>query len=337
MSSALKSIGKIAGPAASIAGAVTGQPWLSAIGTGISGFTGGASAPNVPGVSVYQPQNVGAADAATYGLIGENAANNPAQSKLGDFNTILNNRMNNPYADARVAGATEAGGALQNSGRGAIGTAGELNTSALAALPSARAVLEQAMDPQNALYDRTLQRLQDQIRVGQSARGITMSPYGADLENHGLSDFNLDWENNKLQRMTSGLSAYTGATTGAANTATSAANLSKFGAGEIASGAELPYGAYSANQSDDYTALMDYINAAEQANVPRSQAIAQYLQYMGLGTNAAVAAGNQANTQYQNSVTQAQNYATGLGQLTSNLPSINDISAAFDKYFGSKS
>lgn len=74
-------------------------------------------------------------------------------------------------------------------------------------LSGANAVMNTAFDPQGALYDRTLQQVQDQQRVGQAARGITMSPYGAGLENKALSDFNIDWQNNQLGRQTQGLGA----------------------------------------------------------------------------------------------------------------------------------
>lgn len=59
---------------------------------------------------------------------------------------------------------------------------------------------QQAFDPQGALYDRTLQRVTDQERAGQSARGLAMSPYGAGLEGQTLSNFNIDWENSMLAR-----------------------------------------------------------------------------------------------------------------------------------------
>lgn len=60
-------------------------------------------------------------------------------------------------------------------------------------------------DPQNALYDRTLQRMQDQVRAGQSARGVAMSPYGAAGEGEASKNFNIDWANNQLSRQVAGL------------------------------------------------------------------------------------------------------------------------------------
>ena len=68
-----------------------------------------------------------------------------------------------------------------------------------------------SLDPQNALRDRTQQQVVDASRAGQSARGIAMSPYGAGLENDAVRNFNIDWQNQKLQRQTQGTQAFSGA------------------------------------------------------------------------------------------------------------------------------
>lgn len=61
-------------------------------------------------------------------------------------------------------------------------------------------ILNNGFDPQNQLYSRTQQQLQDQVRAGQAARGINMTPYGAGLENQANSNFNLDWQDRQLGR-----------------------------------------------------------------------------------------------------------------------------------------
>lgn len=63
------------------------------------------------------------------------------------------------------------------------------------------AILNQGMDPQNALYDRTRGQVEQQTRAGQAARGIQTTPYGGSLEGGVMSDFNIDWQNAQLQRM----------------------------------------------------------------------------------------------------------------------------------------
>lgn len=64
----------------------------------------------------------------------------------------------------------------------------------------ANQMMNEGFDPQNEFYDRAAGQQQNQMRASQGARGIQMSPYGAGLENHGMSDFNIDWRNQQLQR-----------------------------------------------------------------------------------------------------------------------------------------
>lgn len=75
-----------------------------------------------------------------------------------------------------------------------------------------------SMDPQKALYDRTLQQIQDQSRASSSAHGVGMGGYGAGVENKAVGDFNIDWQNQQLARMLSGLQGYGQASAGADRT-----------------------------------------------------------------------------------------------------------------------
>lgn len=63
-------------------------------------------------------------------------------------------------------------------------------------------LFQQGFDPQNALYGRTAHDTGEQIDAGLSKRGLDMSPYGAGVYNKGMSDFNIDWQNNQLGRAT---------------------------------------------------------------------------------------------------------------------------------------
>ncbi|KAB0643358.1 hypothetical protein [Burkholderia latens] len=71
------------------------------------------------------------------------------------------------------------------------------------------------LDPQNALYDRTLNQLTQQTGATNSMYGLGSSAAGAGVQNQALSNFNIDWQNNQLSRALQGLQGYTGA----ANTA----------------------------------------------------------------------------------------------------------------------
>jgi hypothetical protein len=68
----------------------------------------------------------------------------------------------------------------------------------------AQDIWNQAADPQSALYARTVQQLQDQTRAASEAAGMGMTPYGAGIEGSTMSNFNIDWQNNLLNRMMQG-------------------------------------------------------------------------------------------------------------------------------------
>lgn len=68
-------------------------------------------------------------------------------------------------------------------------------------------VMQTAFDPQNALYDKTQQQVQDQTRAGQAARGLGNSAEGSMEEANAMSNFNVNWQNNQLQRQAQGVSS----------------------------------------------------------------------------------------------------------------------------------
>lgn len=74
-----------------------------------------------------------------------------------------------------------------------------------------------SLDPQNALHDRAQGQVVDSTRAGESARGLAMGPYGAGLENKAVSDFNIDWQNQQLQRQAQGTGSFAQAGNTAAN------------------------------------------------------------------------------------------------------------------------
>jgi hypothetical protein len=77
--------------------------------------------------------------------------------------------------------------------------------------PDIASMLTTAFDPQQALYNRTLQQVTDQTRAGEATRGVADTPFGAAAEGNALSNFNIDWQNQQLQRQESGLGSATGA------------------------------------------------------------------------------------------------------------------------------
>ena len=95
-----------------------------------------------------------------------------------------------------------------------------------------------ALDPQNALHDRTAQQVQDQARASSAAHGVAMSPYAAGTENQAMSNFNIDWQNNQLLRMIQALTGMSGATNAAGNVNNAATNAGQLALGNRKFGAQ---------------------------------------------------------------------------------------------------
>lgn len=190
--------------------------------------------------------------------------------------------MYNQYAPGLMANAAGVGGWEQGLGQQLAGAYAPLQQ-------GAGQVMQSGMDPQNALYARTAQQLQEQIRAAEAARGIAMTPYGAGVEGQTMANFNIDWQNQQLQRQLAALQGAGGA-------------LGQYGAG-VAGGAGLaqqgagfPIGAMAG--------LFGAQNEALQPQIAANQAQQQML--MSLFSN-----------QQQQQQQARQNQLSGLGGLGS--------------------
>jgi len=143
----------------------------------------GSDAPPAP--ATYQFQNQGAADSAAWSGI----------DKMGQ----QPNYGQQAY-DAFSPGFYGASGASGWDPQGTVAAGNYLTQAGAPLADYGFKMLDQGIDPQNQLYDRSRQLLQDQVRAGQSSRGIAMTPYGAGLEGKAMSDFNTDWRNSQVQR-----------------------------------------------------------------------------------------------------------------------------------------
>jgi hypothetical protein len=74
----------------------------------------------------------------------------------------------------------------------------------------ANRALQAAFDPREAMFKQRQQDLIDATRAAESARGITMTPYGAGIEANAIGRFYNDWQNEQIQRMYVGSQTATG-------------------------------------------------------------------------------------------------------------------------------
>jgi hypothetical protein len=281
----------------------------------VSGIMGGGDAPSAPNIQTWIPPRLNDAATSWWTLYDSNSKLDPYKDYAKQFQDVYNTQYYNPYAGGAQTAANNAGAAYGQVGNQSLNAGQQVNGAALSMLPYAQQIMQTAMDPQNALYDRTLQQVQDQQRVAQAARGVTKSPYGAGLENQALSNFNIDWQNNQLQRQATGLEAANKAITGAAANTSTASNLGAAGAGALQQAGLLPYQTSQGIAGDQYNALSNIINSRLGSNQINSANMAALMQYMGLGAAQSNAQANWAQQNYMNQLNQAGTIGGGLGSL----------------------
>lgn len=279
----------------------------------VSGLIGGGP-PSAPDVHVFQPAYTQQADQNYWNTINAMQGNNPFTQQQPQYAGVRDSTVNNPYAFGAQSGANAGGTAATNAGNQSINSAGQIAGTIPTTLNAGQQVLNTAFDPQQELYKRTLQQLQDQVRTGQAARGITQSGYGANLEDQALSNFNIDWQNNQLGRQTTGLTAYNGATSAAGGAANTASNLGTAGSEQLYTGGKMPYTQYNSNEGSILDALNAYSASQSGANSQNQTVASDLLQYLGLGAS-------QSNTQAQLNMSNYKNqlaaYQSGQDQLSS--------------------
>jgi hypothetical protein len=202
------------------------------------GTSGGNS-----GGSYYVPTGLQSADTQWQGLQGQN------------YNTYMGNNLNQygysslaqglganqQYGPGYQNAANAAGGQYTALGQ-QLGGAANLDFGAQQGLLNAgQQVYQTALDPQNALYNRTVQQLQDQTGATNSMYGLGSSAAGAGVANQALGNFNIDWQNQQLARQTQGLQAYGQAAGQAGQLGGQGGALGAAGAGYTLQGGQVPY------------------------------------------------------------------------------------------------
>lgn len=253
---------------------------------------GGASVPSVPQLPNQGP----AADAALSAIMG--MGNTYAATLPMDL-SYLNSVSDNPYDSTLLRGAVNASTAADQGGLAAL-------MAGLKGYGAADQVLNTGFDPRSALYNRTFQQNQQENMAANEAYGLGSSPYAAGLTNQANENFNIDWQNQQLQRQLQALQGYTQGTEGAGNQIQGAAGM-------FNTAGQLPYQAYSKINADQLGALQAYQAALTGATAIPQQQIADLMQYLGMGVNAANVGVNAANAQNL----QQQQAAAGLYPIVS--------------------
>lgn len=167
------------------------------------------------GGSQYVPGGLPAADNTFQnGMYGSaDLASGARTSGIGGYQQSFD-QMNDLDYSGYTGMADRAGQAYGQMGDTAMGQVGQYGQQAATAMgqqgqmyDASGRVLSTAFDPQSALYSRTAQQTQDQVRAGQAARGLGNSEAGAMEEAGAMGNFNIDWQNAQLARQATGIQA----------------------------------------------------------------------------------------------------------------------------------
>jgi hypothetical protein len=167
-------------------------------------------------------------------------------------------RFADEFYGGGAGGSNPAGGMTQAFGQaiGTVGTGltdwfGQLKGEDMMAMaqlnPDIAQMLTTSMDPQQALYNQTLQTTLDQTRSGEAARGLANTPIGQQGEASALQNFNIDWQNQQLQRQLAGIEGATGAYGGLIGAGAKAAETAETGLSGYTSAFQTASGAKTAD------------------------------------------------------------------------------------------
>jgi len=260
----------------------------------------------------------------TQGLPAPSQSGQPTPFTPSPITSAYQQIYNNPQAQGMQNSANQAGqiaqGLLPQQQAAIQGMYGAGNNM----LSAGNTVFNTAMDPQQALYNRTQQQLQDQVRAASSAAGVGTSPYGAGLENQAMSNFNIDWQNQQLQRQMQGLSGLNVANHGYAADMAGASALGDSTMQTAQNIGGIPYNAANTIGTNQFGAITSYQNALTPYFQQMGNSMNQAGAYMDIGSSAQQNAFNQAslNQAYNNQQQQqaGSNFAqSGLGNVFSGI------------------
>jgi hypothetical protein len=218
-----------------VAAAVGGAVVSSALAPSPSG--GGSSG------QYYSPTGLGTADTQWQGLQtgNYNTYNNTDLQQYGGQSLNAGLQAYNNTAPGYQNAANAAGSQYTQLGQQLQGAAGQQFGAQGGLLSAGQQLYQTSLDPQNALYNRSVQQLQDQTGATNSMYGLGSSAAGAGVANQALGNFNIDWQNQQLQRQATGLQGYGAAVGQAGQAAGQGGALGSAGAGYTLQGGQTPY------------------------------------------------------------------------------------------------
>ncbi|AOI70831.1 hypothetical protein WI29_33990 [Burkholderia ubonensis] len=223
---------------------------------------------------------------------------------------------------ANIAGMgyANAGSALADLGNFDLATQRQL-------LGAGRQVFDMGLDPQSALYDRTLNQLTQQTGATNSMYGLGSSAAGAGVQNQALSNFNIDWQNNQLSRALQGLQGYTGAASTGGQYGQAGANALTLSPQYTLAGGSTPYTtaqAIAATPGQLGNTYGAYLN--QNVYGPAEGIMGQIIPYMNYGQGAQA-------VPYQNSQNNAAAWGGAVGNGVQTALGSSGVQNVFSNFF----
>lgn len=243
----------------------------------------------------YQLTHDAGADRGAYGGTQSLGQYNLGGQNLGQFQGLTQQGVNNPYAGLYQQGAGITGGMGIGAGQQAFGAGGQILGQATSMLPDVNTLLQMGFDPQQALYNRTSQQVMDAARANAAASGVAGTPYGQGVMDQQQSNFNIDWQNQQLQRALAGAQGAGGLLGAAGAGAQQGAGMQAGALQEILAGYRQPYSTFgdiNANQLGLLNQAGQYGNMASQIPQQQIQDYLAYLNQSNQNANTQIAAQN---------------------------------------------
>ena len=160
---------------------------------------------------------------------------------MGQFSGLTQQGIANPFAGGYQAGAGTAGAMGQQAGLGQFGAGQNMMNFGQSFQPDVQSLINMGFDPQQALYSRTAQQLQQQQQAANSQSGLGGTPYGAGVTGQTMANFNIDWQNQQLARAAQGAGAAGNLATTGAGIQGAGAALQNQGVNQYLQGSAMPY------------------------------------------------------------------------------------------------
>jgi hypothetical protein len=311
---------------------------LQSLGGLAGGYIGGSQAPQI---NAYNPTGLSSVDSQLQQLLGQNTntlsgANNPYTVMNPQLQQVFQQLFNTPGQAGYQQAAGNAGQAYTGVGTQGLNLSSLLAGASPLALAGGANVMNMGMDPQNALYNRMFQQTNDQANVSNAQYGLTGQQAAGNVQ-QADSNFNIDWQNNELQRAIAGLSGYDTAAKTASGTATAAQNIGQGGAANILEGGAAPYATGQNIGGNQSAALQSFIQSLLGPATSRSGQIGQLGGYLGQGVGQNSNAINAFNAQMAGGQS-GSNMGSGVGSLLGSLfnpATISSGSSLLSDLFGS--